>query len=88
MNLSLAQARGFAIEPGSRVLQFASLGFDASVSEWSAALSSGARLVIPSQATQQDPARLGELVEREGVSHATLPPSLLTSTSPSSSRTP
>ncbi|TQV85755.1 amino acid adenylation domain-containing protein, partial [Exilibacterium tricleocarpae] len=77
VNLSLAQQRELRVEPDSRVLQFASAAFDASVWEWSMSLCHGARLVIPSAAVQKDPQQLTELVVAAGVTHATLPPSLL-----------
>jgi len=46
MNLSLTQAKEFEINNSTRVLQFFSWSFDASVSEWSTALISGATLCI------------------------------------------
>ncbi|MGW0671098.1 amino acid adenylation domain-containing protein, partial [Streptomyces sp. NPDC002746] len=72
-SLVAAQIDRFAIEPGSRVLQFASPSFDASVSEICTALLRGAALVLPPKA---DPvAALADL--DLGLTHATVPPSVL-----------
>ena len=76
-NLALAQARAFQVGRGSRVLQFASLSFDASVSEVFATLLAGATLVVaPRPALVPGPALL-ETLRREKVTHVTLPPSVL-----------
>src|SRR4030095_16315144 len=48
-NLVEGQIRGFKIGPDSRVLQFASMSFDASVSEIFVTLAAGARLYIASK---------------------------------------
>ncbi|MFD4400747.1 amino acid adenylation domain-containing protein, partial [Kitasatospora sp. NPDC058478] len=72
-SLVAAQIERFAIAPDSRVLQFASPSFDASVSEIFTALLRGAALVLPSAAEPvaalTDPGL--------AVTHATVPPSVL-----------
>ena len=75
--LAASQAERFAISAGvSRVLQFASLGFDASVWEVVMALSSGAVLVVPAGGVLAGES-LAALVGVAGVSHVTVPPVVL-----------
>jgi amino acid adenylation domain-containing protein len=76
-NLVAAQADRFAVRPGSRMLQLASLSFDAAVSEICVALLSDAVLVLPGRDRQAAVAALPELLERFDVTHVTVPPSVL-----------
>ncbi|AHC32730.1 MULTISPECIES: amino acid adenylation domain-containing protein [unclassified Pseudomonas] len=61
----------------SRVLQFASLNFDASLMDIFPGLIAGAQLFVPSEAQRRDPQQLVELIRQERISHAFLPPALL-----------
>ena len=75
-SLATAQINHFAITAEARVLQFASLSFDAMVSEISMALVSGAALVIaPSEWRSGD--GLAGFIRSRGVTHATLTPAVL-----------
>ncbi len=76
VNLALAQIIRFDIRVTSRMLQFASFGFDTSVSEIMTALSGGASLVIPDNTVRQDLHRLWHYLEEQSVTHASLPPAL------------
>ncbi|MFT3772546.1 MAG: amino acid adenylation domain-containing protein [Minicystis sp.] len=76
-NLAAAQARVFGVAPEGRVLQFASLNFDASVSEIVVTLLAGATLVLaPQEAMLPGPDSVRTLVDN-AVSVVTLPPSAL-----------
>ena len=78
--LVTGQAERFAIRPTSRVLQFASPGFDAATAETLVTLCSGATRVT-SSADRLLPvpgkAGLSDLIERTATTHVTVPPSVL-----------
>ena len=75
-NLVQAQTEQFEIRSDSRVLQFASLNFDASVSEIFTALLVGAVLVVARKESMLPGAELVRLLQEQAVSVVTLPPSV------------
>ena len=76
-NLVEAQTEAFKVDASAKVLQFASISFDAAVSEWAMALCSGSCLLLPSPHIMKEPKLLDELVAKHSVTHATVPPALL-----------
>jgi len=76
-NLIAAQASVFELSPVSRVLQFASPSFDASVWEVVMALGHGASLHLAPRAELMPGRPLLETLAREQITHVTLPPSAL-----------
>jgi len=76
-NLALAQISAFRIFSSSRILQFASFSFDASVSEISTTLLAGATLYLISKEKLLAQADLTGLMVQQKISHITLPPSFL-----------
>jgi glutamate-1-semialdehyde-2,1-aminomutase len=76
-NLAHAQRKLFAVRPESRVLQFANLGFDASVSEIFVTLAAGACLYLAAQDDLLPGPALVDLLSRERITLVTLPPSVL-----------
>ncbi len=61
----------------SRVLQFSSLSFDSSLIDIFPSLLAGAELVVPDVTQRRDPLQLVALIRRRQLSHAFLPPALL-----------
>ena len=76
-NLAAAQRTLLGLGPGKRRLQFASVSFDASVSELWSTLLSGAALVVADGSRLVPGRALADLVQSRGITHVTLPPSLL-----------
>ncbi len=75
VNLALSQADALRLKPAMRSLQFASFGFDASAYEIFNTLLSGGCLVIPAKEELQSPEAFEELVIKNKVEVAVLPPS-------------
>lgn len=61
----------------SRVLQFSPLSFDSSLIDIFPSLIAGAELIVPSEDQRRDPQQLVELIRQERITHAFLPPALL-----------
>jgi len=76
-NFIRAFAEIMQVTPESRILQFASLSFDASVEETFTALTSGACLVLASREELMPVEPLVATIARERVTSALLPPSVL-----------
>ncbi len=76
-NLALAQIAMFAVKPGSKVLQFASISFDAAISECAMALCAGAALVLIKKEVTQSAEKLNKVIQSTAITHVTLPPVLL-----------
>jgi amino acid adenylation domain-containing protein/non-ribosomal peptide synthase protein (TIGR01720 family) len=76
-NLVAAQVEAFDCDTRSRVLQFASLNFDASVSEILVTLASGGTLVLASQDDLAPGEPLAKCLRHRSISLATLPPTVL-----------
>ena len=76
-NLAQAQVKLFGVNQNSRVLQFASFSFDASVSEIVMALCSGASLYLGNQDSLRPGIDLIRFLRQQSITHATLPPTAL-----------
>jgi amino acid adenylation domain-containing protein len=76
-NLYEEQARVFGLRKENRVLQFASLSFDASVFEIVMALGTGATLVLATREELLPGPPLLELLRKQAISNLTIPPSAL-----------
>lgn len=76
-NLAAAQIKAFHLTPDSCVLQFASLSFDASVSEVFTTLLSGARLFLGKRDEMYAAASVVQILRELSITTVTLPPALL-----------
>ncbi|WP_293066656.1 MULTISPECIES: non-ribosomal peptide synthetase [unclassified Moorena] len=76
-NLATVQIQAFQVNSNSRVLQFASLSFDASISEIVMALGSGASLYLGSRNTLMPGVGMSQWLRNNKITHITIPPSAL-----------
>lgn len=65
------------LQAESRALQFSSLSFDSSLIDIFPTLLTGAELVVPDDTQRRDPLQLVALIRRRQLTHAFLPPALL-----------
>ncbi|WP_199336379.1 non-ribosomal peptide synthetase [Nostoc sp. FACHB-110] len=77
VNLAQAQIHTFGVDSSSRILQFASLSFDASIWEILMAWGSGASLYLGKKDALMPGTPLLERLRTDGITHITLPPSAL-----------
>jgi amino acid adenylation domain-containing protein len=77
VNLAFAEIAHFGLQLNTRVLQFASLSFDAAVWEIFATLISGATLVLTSRESLLSPINAVNLLREYWINVVTLPPSFL-----------
>src|SRR5690606_34580220 len=76
-SLAAGQIERFGVTPQSRVLQFASLTFDATASEIAMALLAGACIVLAHRERLLPGPPLAELIAERRPTHITLPPTAL-----------
>lgn len=69
--------RCMAVNEKSQVLQFSPLSFDSSLIDIFPSLIAGATLIVPSEHQHRDPQQLLDLIRQQHVTHAFLPPALL-----------
>jgi amino acid adenylation domain-containing protein len=76
-NLAAAQIKAFNVKQGSRIMQFASLSFDAATWEFVMAMLSGAALILTNRETIAAGQELVKVMGDQKVTAITLPPSVL-----------
>ncbi|MHC5717892.1 MAG: amino acid adenylation domain-containing protein, partial [Nostoc sp.] len=81
-NLVYNQTASFGVTAESRIYQFASLNFDAAISEIFMALGGGASLYLQEKANRSPSSALWEALTNWQITHVTLPPSLLAAIEP------
>jgi amino acid adenylation domain-containing protein len=77
-SLSDTQIERFGVTSESRIMQFASLSFDAAIMEMLMSFAAGAALILPLQGILLGEA-LAATLNRQSVTHALIPPSVLSS---------
>ncbi len=81
-NLIRAQNQIFNVDENSRILQFASLSFDASIFEIILAFSSGATLYLADEESRYGGTALMTFLRNSAITHACLPPAVLSTLPP------
>ena len=81
-NMTQAQIRRFGLQPGHRLLQFVSPGFDVAVSDLVTTLCSGATLVMAGQARLLIGPTLTQTLQDAAITHAELTPAVLATLDP------
>ncbi|MHC5918031.1 MAG: AMP-binding protein, partial [Nostoc sp.] len=76
-NLAASQIEVFNLQPSNRILQFASLSFDASIFEIVMALQTGATLYLANKESLLPGQPLLNLLREKAITHVTLPPAVL-----------
>ena len=76
-NLIAAQRQAFNLQPTHRILQFASLNFDASIFELVMALANGSALYMAPKETLLPGVTLFQFLQDSAITHVTLPPAVL-----------
>ena len=76
-NLIQAQIETFNLQPNHRILQFASLSFDASIFEIVMALGTGATLYLAKKESLLPGQPLLQLLREKAITHVALPPAVL-----------
>ncbi|WP_256973399.1 condensation domain-containing protein [Nostoc sp. T09] len=76
-NLAEAQIEVFNLQPSNRILQFASLSFDAAIFEIVMALGTGATLYLAKKESLLPSQGLLQLLRENAITHITLPPTVL-----------
>ncbi|MCP5062018.1 MAG: amino acid adenylation domain-containing protein, partial [Ignavibacteriae bacterium] len=77
INLVTNQIKDFKVTEKSKVLQFASISFDASISEMFMSLLSGANLILVNREILTNPIEVKNILLNKNISVVTLPPSLM-----------
>lgn len=76
-NLINAQKKLFQTNRKAKILQFSSFGFDAATGDIAMALSAGATLYLPDEEQLASVSAITKIIINAGITHALLPPALL-----------